>query len=229
VKEDKPKSESKPALLLSCAVSALLLVLLLWLQATHPDVMELKGQWLLIAVLPILIGLIIGKYIGKVKGHGWDIELGTQIGLTIAPGQTPPESSGNSLSEKEPPPPLSGTPWTLERDNEYRRTERLFLVHAYEPSATPGQKYDITVFLVRNTGLPNQRDGFSEVKTLELYFGPTWNDAIFTSANNGGLLGVRTSAWAPFLATGRLTFNDSRTPPLILQRYIDFEMAQNKK
>jgi hypothetical protein len=59
------------------------------------------------------------------------------------------------------------------------------------------------------------------------YFGFTWNDAIFSSANNGGLIGVRTSAWAPFLATGRVTFNNG-WPPLTLHRYIDFEMAQHK-
>src|SRR5262249_32002912 len=52
-----------------------------------------------------------------------------------------------------------------------------------------------------------------------------WGNEIFTIPNSGGLLGVRTHAWGTFLATCRLTFTDSARPPIVLHRYIDFEMA----
>lgn len=142
-------------------------------------------------------------------------------------GQTPPESPGTGPPKKGTSPVLSPLSWTTEREKKYSSTHRLFLVHVYEPSASAGQKYDITIFLLRSRSPVNQRDGFSEVEKLELYFGPYWNDAIFTAANNGELIGVRTSSWASFLATGRVTFNDG-SDPLILHRYVDFEMAQNK-
>jgi hypothetical protein len=74
------------------------------------------------------------------------------------------------------------------------------------------------------TVTPNQREGFAEIEKFELYLGPSWNDEIFTAPNSGGLIGIRTSAWGSFLATGCVTFKDGRAP-LILDRYIDFEMA----
>lgn len=226
--EAEKSPESKLALLGSCALSALLLALFLWLQATHSRVMELKAQWLWIAVLPIVIGLVIGKYIWRLKvgPGGFLYESPEMRQLPIVPGQKPPESEESS-AKRETSPALSPPPWTDARESEHNRTRRLFLVHVYEPSTTAGQKYDINIFLVRNTGFPNQRDGFSEVKSLELYFGFTWNNAIFSAVNNGGPIGIRTSAWAPFLATGRVTFNND-WPPIILHRYIDFEMAQHK-
>jgi hypothetical protein len=230
MEDNKPNPESSRVLLWSCGVSALLLALFLYLQATESAWMELKAQWLWVAALPVVIGLVIGKYVGKFKVG--EVEVGFRMDpemlrLASAPGQTPPESSGIGPSKKETSAVLSPLSWTREREEEYSRTHRLFLVHVYEPSTSPGQKYDITIFLLRSVSPLNQREGFSEVEKLELYFGPYWNDAIFTSANNGGLIGVRTSSWASFLATGRVTFNDG-SDPLILHRYVDFEMAHNK-
>ena len=46
-------------------------------------------------------------------------------------------------------------------------------------------------------------------------------------AVTGGLIGIRTAAWGSFLAIGRIAFRDGRTP-LILQRFVDFEMAPKK-
>ena len=194
--------------------------------------MDLKAQWLWVAVLPILIILITGKYIGKFKGGGIEFEQFT----------TEPEMR---LLQYVSPPPLgvvdahplrqeragSETPeLKAERLAEVKRTERLFLLHVYEPSTRPNQKYDITIFLIRHVQgqQPNQREGFSEVDKLELYLGRSWNnDSVITALNTGGLIGIRTSAWGTFLATGRVIFKDGR-PPVILHRYIDFEMAPKK-
>jgi hypothetical protein len=238
VEEGQDKPESKLPLLLSCLLSLLLIVLLGWMQASKSPVLDLKPQWLWVAVLPILIALITGKYIRRVKGPGFEYEQFTadpQMRLLLyappAPKGHPISPEADRFNEKERSAELT-TPasWTAARTSEYDRTNRLFLVHVYEPSTRPGQKYDITIFLIRH--IPgreksNQRDGFSEVEKLELYFGPSWNDGIFTASNNGGLIGVRTSAWGSFLAVGRVTFKTGRAP-LILHRYIDFEMALKK-
>jgi hypothetical protein len=66
---------------------------------------------------------------------------------------------------------------------------------------------------------------FDEVKAAEFFFGQSWGDQVFRVSNEGGLIGIRTSAWGTFLATCRLTFTDKSRLPIILHRYVDFEMA----
>ncbi len=70
----------------------------------------------------------------------------------------------------------------------------------------------------------NQTVGFTEIERAEFFFGPSWGNRIFTSDNDGGVIGVNTSAWGTFLATCRVIFNDGSVP-VVLHRYIDFEMA----
>ncbi len=218
----------------SCVCSVALLIGFGWLQAIKSPAMELKAQWLWIALLPILIVLLTGKYIGKFKGGGIEFEqFKTEPQMRLLPYAAPPvnpdSSEARSSVEKETSVSSSSTSWTAERNSKYEHSDCLFLAHVYEPSTRPNQKYDITVFLIRHIRgpAPNQREGFSEVEKLELYFGPSWDNAIFTALNNGGLIGIRTSAWGSFLATGRVVFKDGR-PPLILHRYVDFEMAPKK-
>ena len=64
-----------------------------------------------------------------------------------------------------------------------------------------------------------------EIESAEFFFGPAWGDRVFPVANEGGMIGIRTSAWGPFLATCQLTFKDKSHSPVILHRYVDFEMA----
>lgn len=121
--------------------------------------------------------------------------------------------------------------WQHERVSEYRRTDGYMLVHTYRPSRRAGQKYEIFVFLVRHrkgTTGPPKRD-FKEIKRAEFYFGDSWDDQVFSVPSTGGLIGVRTAAWGTFLATCRITFVDPDRKPVILHRYIDFEMAQKAK
>lgn len=70
----------------------------------------------------------------------------------------------------------------------------------------------------------NQTTGFTEIERAEFFFGPSWGDRVFVSNNDGGVIGVNTSAWGAFLATCRVVFNDG-SDPVVLDRYIDFEMA----
>lgn len=246
---EEPIPRSHKALWWSCVVSLILLIVFARLQVSKSAVMELKAQWLWLAVLPILIILITGKYIGKLKVLGSEFEayksdsqmrlLATispqapaglaEARLAVSAEARPAVSAEALLSVAKGAPGASDDVLTSARESEYERTDRLFLVQVYEPSTNRTQYYDITIFLVRHVrgSTPNKRDRFSEVEKLELCFGPAWGNEIFTASNNGGLIGIRTSAWGSFLATGRVIFKDHR-PPVILHRYIDLEMAPKK-
>ena len=117
--------------------------------------------------------------------------------------------------------------WHHARIEEYERTNGYMLVHTYRPSLKPGQLYDIFIFLVRHrkgTAGPPKRE-FIEIKQAEFFFGDSWKNRKFKVENAGGLIGIRTAAWGTFLATCRITFKKRATKPIILHRYIDFEMA----
>ena len=240
--EDDRISQSNTVLWWSCVASIILFVVFGWLQVRKSNLLELKAQWLWLAILPILLGLIIGKHIERLKGMGFELEayksdpqMRQLASIPPQPPQgfaeAPPAVSAEALaSVMKGASNASDDVWTLTRDSEYKRTDRLFLIHVYEPSTIPSQKFNITIFLIRHIrgSTPNQRDGFSEVEKLELCFGPAWGNQIFTAPNNGGLIGIRASAWGSFLATGRVIFKDQQRPPVILHRYIDFEMAPKK-
>ena len=119
------------------------------------------------------------------------------------------------------------TEWQCEYTKEYNRADGYMLVHFYRPATVPGQAFDIFIFVVqhrRGTEGPPQRN-FDEIQKAEFFFGPGWGNKIFPVDNTGGLIGVRTHAWGTFFATCRITFTESNREPIILYRYIDFEMA----
>jgi hypothetical protein len=90
--------------------------------------------------------------------------------------------------------------------------------------------YDVTVFLMRHVrgAQPNQTERFEDVEKAEFFFGESWGNQVFTARNEGSFVGVSTSAWGTFLATCRVTFRDAKNAPVILHRYVDFEMAPRR-
>ena len=66
--EDDRISRSNTVLWWSCVASIILLVVFGWLQVRKSNVLELKAQWPWLAILPILLGLITGKHIGRFEG-----------------------------------------------------------------------------------------------------------------------------------------------------------------
>jgi membrane protein implicated in regulation of membrane protease activity len=220
-----PEKNHRP-LVWSIVASFALLVVFVVLQSMKVPGMDLKAQWIWIALLPMLLTLVVRRYIGKFEGAGIKIEVPEpgQVPSIAPQGRADEETTEKEISAKK-----EGASWTLERAEAYQRTDSLFLVHVYEPSSEPGMKYDVTIFLLRHVpgDAPNQRENFTEVEKVELYLGPSWGDKTFTAPNNGGLIGIRTLAWGSFLAIGRVTFKDRREP-LILRRYVDFEMAPKK-
>jgi len=113
----------------------------------------------------------------------------------------------------------SGEEWNDHRNRVKERSRDVFLVHVIKPSNTRGQKYDIYIFLIR-TKLPNLED----VNYAEFFFGRYWANNVFRVTNDGGKIGVSTSAYGPFLCTCRVTFKDGYQA--YIERFIDFEMGR---
>ena len=209
---------SRRALVLGAIGSVLLLAAAVSLQAAGSSILNLPAQWLAVAAVPVVIGLVYGRYISRFSFAGLEVEAPPLKPLEYVEPGTRPEGSKTAIA--------SQSDWTAEREAEYQRTHRLELVHIYKPSTRSGQKHDISIYLVRDDplGRPSQTTNFTEVEQAEFFFGETWGNRIFTTKNNGGVIGINTSAWGTFLATCRVTFRDGSSP-VVLHRYIDFEMA----
>lgn len=122
--------------------------------------------------------------------------------------------------------PISSEFLSKQWANEIQARRLLFLGYIYHTSKILGQKYDVTILLMRHVWgkQPNQIK-FVDVEKAEFYFGPSWKD-VFTAADAGvtsGYVGVRISAWGSFWATCRVKFRDDPNP-VVLHRHVDFEM-----
>lgn len=211
--------------------SLLLLVIACILQAFDVTFLKLPVQWLWVAVIPLLVALVHEGYIGKVVVGGIEIEPKLRrlpyyppadrslVGVEVEGcGEVPP---GFPMPSGVP-----GLPWTDERGKKYTENHDLFVLHVYEPSKERRNYFDVTLFLIRHIKgmVPNQKEGFREVAQVEFFFGKSWRNQVFVAPNKGGVIGIRTSAWGSFLATCQISFNDGSSP-VVLHRYIDFEMA----
>jgi len=184
-----------------------------------------------VSLVPIFVALVIGGYIGKMKLPG-GVEFESVVQnlpaiqpQVIASGKVSlPEAT--SFQAKDVPLDEAGK-MRKQRGEEIQRIDLYFLVHVYKRSTSPGQKYDIRLFIIRHIqgAGANQKEGFAEIEKAEFYFGRSWGNRVFPVLNDGGAIGVSTSAWGTFLATCRLTFKDPNKPPIMLFRYVDFEMA----
>lgn len=107
---------------------------------------------------------------------------------------------------------------TEERQKLYEISRGFFLAHILEPSKDEGQLYDIFIYLIRH-----KSDDFCDLEKSEFFLGHYWGNKIFLGTKVGNLIGVRTSAYGPFLCTCRITFKDGYQASI--SRYIDFEMG----
>jgi len=106
-----------------------------------------------------------------------------------------------------------------QRDDSYQRCRGIFLAHVIAQSVDPNQLYDIFVYLIRH-----KSHDFGDVECAEFFFGKYWGNEIFREDNDGGVIGLSTSAYGPFLCTCLVTFKDGQK--VMLERYIDFEMGK---
>jgi len=115
--------------------------------------------------------------------------------------------------------PITPSERIEERKELYERFREVFIVHVLTPSERKGQDYDIFIFLKRHHEKP-----ISVVTKAEFFFGKYWGNRIFEGQRQGDVIGVRLSAYGPFLCTCLVTFEDGEQ--VSLYRYIDFEMGK---
>jgi hypothetical protein len=112
-----------------------------------------------------------------------------------------------------------GLGWPTERQQIYESCRNIFIAHLLHPSQDPNQLFDVFIYLVRH-----KRDDFSDVKSVQFFFGRHWGNKVFDAEKIDGLFGIRTSAQGPFLCVCRVTMTDGVV--LHVHRYIDFEMGK---
>jgi hypothetical protein len=103
----------------------------------------------------------------------------------------------------------------------YRKNRSIFLTHILVPSKRKGYRYDVYIYLIRH-----KSKDFSDIAEAEFFFGHMWGNKVFKVKNEAGIVGISTSAYAPFLCTCCLKFTDG--VEIELSRYIDFEMKRVK-
>jgi hypothetical protein len=106
-----------------------------------------------------------------------------------------------------------------EREQLYKHFRGVFIVHVLAPSVREEQDYDIFLYLKRHRDEP-----ISDVTKAEFFFGRHWGNRIYEGQREGDIIGLRLSAYGPFLCTCLVTFDDGKQ--VSLYRYIDFEMGE---
>ncbi len=101
----------------------------------------------------------------------------------------------------------------------YEKNKGLFLTHLIYPSAKSGQKFDIYIYLIRH-----KSSDLSDIDKAEFFFGHMWGNKVFSEKNRKGIIGISTSAYAPFLCTCIVRFKNG--DEIQLDRYIDFEISK---
>lgn len=111
------------------------------------------------------------------------------------------------------------------REEVKQKNRYYYLVHVIEPSKQFGQAFDVFIYLTKPfEDAYSGKNDFSKVKKADFFLGKYWNNKVFTRKNDGGTIGLRTSAYGPFLCCCLVTFTDGTT--VLLDRFIDFEMGK---
>jgi len=140
----------------------------------------------------------------------WELELGS---VRVVPH---PPTAGVLTT----PLGIAAAARATERDGMYAHARGVMLVHRLFRSDTPGQHYDMLIYVI-----PHKSTSFASVAHVEYFLGSYWGNEIFTATDRAHGFPLRTSAYGPFLCTAHVHFTDR--PPAILSRYIDFEMGQS--
>jgi hypothetical protein len=106
----------------------------------------------------------------------------------------------------------------------YKENRGLFLTHLIQPTDKSGQGWDIFIYLIRHQEKGTKDIGFSDIQKAEFFFGHMWGNQVYEEKVKHGIIGVKTSAYAPFLCTCFVTMKDG--VEIRLNRYIDFEIEK---
>jgi hypothetical protein len=172
--------------------------------------------WILLIISLILIFrkyvyLILNTSIDRIK-NGSSFKAGPiEVGERLEQLEYVPQSNNNNDSDNNDR--------ESHRVGIYQNNKGLFITHLIQPSDKTGQVWDIFIYLIRH-----KSTDFKDVKKAEFFFGHMWGNKIYEETEKKGIIGVKTSAYAPFLCTCFVTMNDNTV--IKLDRYIDFEMEQ---
>lgn len=113
--------------------------------------------------------------------------------------------------------------WIEQRKGIYGSSKDVFLVHAISPSTDGGFKYgqaayDIFIYLKGHKGR-----SLDDIDYAEFFLGHYWRNEVYRETQRSGSIGIRTSAYGPFLCVCRISFSDGHKA--LVSRYIDFEMG----
>lgn len=120
--------------------------------------------------------------------------------------------------------PTTKKQWNRYRQGIYEAHRGLFLVHVISPSEKSGQTYDIFILVKRHKDRT-----IDDIEKVDFYLGQYWGNKVFTEIPRDGLVGLRTSAYGPFLCVCKVHLKGEGSKPpqtIMLERYIDFEMGE---
>ena len=159
-------------------------------------------------------GLIVKRFSSKDQLAGY---VAADLGRYLATRElrrvdSAPPSGEERLSRAQV---SSVEEWIHHRDTVYSATQGYFLAHTLSPSKIPNQLFDIFIYLRKH-----KSQNTPEVNYAEFFLGRHWGSRIFKVENQGGLVGVSTSAYGEFLCVCRVTLRDGTQ--IMLERYVDF-------
>jgi hypothetical protein len=106
----------------------------------------------------------------------------------------------------------------VQRVQRYAEHYGLFLVHDSRPSQQPHQVADIAISLHQHRTGPLSE---GNVESVEYYLGEKFFECPVIKRNEEDRFRLDISAYGPVLCLARVSFKD-KTPPLTLERYINF-------
>jgi hypothetical protein len=105
----------------------------------------------------------------------------------------------------------------------YKSNRYVFLTHRLYRSLTPGQAFDVLLYLIPRTTADAPLDALAHVKEVRYFLGRYWGNKIIIATNRWDNFAIAISAWGNTACLAEIVFNDGET--VTQWRYIDFEMA----
>lgn len=134
------------------------------------------------------------------------------------------DAGAKEIDETEEP--TTTKQWNRYRQGTYEAQRGLFLVHVISPSDKTGQTYEIFILVKRHKDRP-----IDDIEKVDFYLGQYWGNKVFSEVPRDGLVGLRTSAYGPFLCVCKVHLKAEGSKPsqtIMLERYIDFEMGKRR-
>ena len=115
-----------------------------------------------------------------------------------------------------------------QRENIYKNSRYLMLAHKIAPSLEKGQKFDVSIFLVRKTRSGVNAANFDDVEEVSYYLGSYFGQSKYGSKfvirdpTNG--FAMKTSAYGQALCIAEIKFRDGKKAEQY--RFLDFSMGE---